>query len=110
MDFQQNNKRKHEQEQAYQAWVDANASLIRQSGLPPSVMQSRDDWAYFLFFGYHDFGNWTTPPYTQIDFAWDELNETQRSVVEQLKNSWERACTAVSVLRKRLPCRKRLRG
>ncbi len=110
MGFQQNNKRKYEQEQAYRTWFETNTFLIQQSHLPPSVMQSRDDWAYFVFYGYHDLGNWTTPPFTHIDFTWEELDEPQRSAVDQLKNSWEIACDAVPVLRKRLPCGKRLRG
>ncbi|MBM3983437.1 MAG: hypothetical protein FJ304_24845 [Planctomycetes bacterium] len=64
MGFRQNNKRKAEQDTAFAGWKERNRERIGALGLPAPVLATRDDWAYFVFFGYHDYGNWNTPPGT----------------------------------------------
>ena len=68
MGFRQNNKRKAAQDAAFAAWKERNRERIVVSGLPAAVLATRDDWAYFVRYGYHDHGNWNTPPGTWIDY------------------------------------------
>src|SRR6266850_463624 len=85
MGFRQKNKRKQEQRLAFQQWLAANQAVLVGAGLPTSVTQTRDDWAYFLQYRYHDQGNWNTPPFTCIDFTWEELSAEQQEMVKVLK-------------------------
>src|SRR5262249_30770012 len=88
MGFRQENKVKREQAIAFETWRTTNDALIARSGLPASVIQSRDDWAYFLQNRYHDHGNWNTPPLTWIDFTWDDLSAEQQKAVRTLEANW----------------------
>src|SRR5262245_32724444 len=106
MGFRQHNKRKREQDLAFQAWLAANNELLARSGLPPSVTQSRDDWAYFLQFRYHDHGNWNTPPMTWIDFTWDQLSSEQQAAVLSLEASWDEYVRSHPNLAKRISAQK----
>jgi hypothetical protein len=107
MSFRQGNKRKHEQQVTFRNWLTANEGLIGRSGLPTSVLQSRDDWAYFLFFRYHDQGNWNTPPFTSIDFVWDDLSPQEQDVVLSLEEKWSGWLERHPILAERLPAQKR---
>jgi hypothetical protein len=102
MGFRQNNKRKAEQGAAFAAWKERNRERIAAAGLPVSVLATRDDWAYFVRYGYHDHGNWNTPPGTWIDFTGDELTETQRPVVAELESDWTETVKREPILAERL--------
>lgn len=106
MGFRQHNKQMREQDLAFQAWLEANSELVARSGLPPSVTNSRDDWAYFLKFRYHDFGNWNTPPMTWIDFTWDQLSSEQEAAVRSLEASWGEHVRSHPNLAKRISAQK----
>ncbi len=106
MGFRQHNKRKRDQHLAFQSWLEANNELVAKSGLPVSVTQSRDDWAYFLQFRYHDHGNWNTPPMTWIDFTWDELSSEQQAAVQSLEGSWDEYIHSHPNLAKRISAQK----
>jgi hypothetical protein len=108
MGFRQDNKRKREQQSAYQSWLAANSVLIDESGLPTTVTQSRDDWAYFLQFRYHDHGNWNTPPFTCIDFIWDDLPSERQKIVQALETNWKQWLDRYPILAKRLSAQKAL--
>ena len=105
MGFRQNNKRKAEQA-AFAVWKERNREQISASGLPVSVLATRDDWAYFVLVGYHDHGNWTTPPGTWIDFTGDELTEAQRRVVAELVTDRAETVEREPILAERLPAQK----
>ena len=60
MIFRQGNKRKHEQQGAFLAWLAAIAGRVNVECR--FLFRSRDDWAHFLFFRYHDQGNGTPLP------------------------------------------------
>jgi hypothetical protein len=79
-----------------------NRELLEQSGLPGCVTRSRDDWAYFLFFGYHQVGNWNTPPDAPLDFRWDELGAGQQRAVEELRVRWGTFCSSHPILGRRV--------
>jgi hypothetical protein len=106
MVFRPHNKRKRQQHLAFQTWLEANQDLVARSGLPASVTQSRDDWAYFLLFGYHDHGNWNTAPLTWIDFTWDELAPEQQEIVRALETSWKAYLGRYPILGARIPAQK----
>jgi hypothetical protein len=106
MGFRQNNKRKRDQSLAFQGWLEGNNELIAKAGLPASVTQSRDDWAYFLYFRYHDFGNWNTPPFTGIDFTWDEFSSEQQVAVHILEVRWDEYVRSHPILADRIPAQK----
>jgi hypothetical protein len=106
MAFRQHNKRKRDQDVAFHAWLEANRDAVAKSGLPVSVTQCRDDWAYFLKFRYHDHGNWNTPPMTWIDFRWDELSSDQQAIVQSLEASWDECVPSNPILAERIPAQK----
>ncbi len=106
MGFRQNNKRKRQQDQTYRAWLVANSDLMSRACLPATVMASRDDWAYFLHYRYHDHGNWHTPPFTWIDFTWDELSPEQEEAVLALEASWEVYSSSHPILAEIIPAQK----
>jgi hypothetical protein len=106
MGFRQHNEKKHEQQLVFQSWLEANRDLIARSGLPECVTRSRDDWAYFLKFGYHNHGNWNTPPSTWIDFTWDQLSAEQQAVIKDLEALWNGYIREHPILAKRLPAQR----
>jgi hypothetical protein len=79
MGFRRDGKSAFARARDWRAWLDANASLLRASGLPPSVLRSARDWQYLLRYGYHCAG-----PYPDIDFRLEELNGTQRAAFRDL--------------------------
>jgi hypothetical protein len=98
MAFRRNGKERLAQRRAYAVWLADNRTLLERAGLPDCVTRSRDDWAYFALFRYHQVGNWHTPPNFQFDFQWEDLNESQQRVVEELLVRWEAFCTAHPIL------------
>ena len=102
MGFRQNGKTKLAQRRAYAAWLAESKGLLERSGLAECVTRSRDDWAYFLFFGYHQVGNWNTPPDSQQDFRWEDLDEGQRHAVEELRVRWKVFSMSNPILEQRL--------
>jgi hypothetical protein len=106
MGFRQNNKQKAEQDAAFVAWKERNHERFVRSGLPEAVLATRDDWAYFVQCGYHEHGNWNTPPGTWIDFTGAELTEAQRRVVAELESDWTEAVKREPILATRLPAQK----
>ena len=106
MSFRRDNKRKREQELAFHQWLSANQPVLARAGLPACVLQSRDDWAYFLQYRYHDHGNWNTPPFTGIDFTWEELSAEQQEMAETLEVNWNEFLRSQPILAERLPAQK----
>jgi len=106
MGFRQNNKSKRAQAVAFQQWLTANQALFARAGLPASLTQSRDDWAYFLQYRYHDHGNWSTPPFTWIDVAWEDLFAEQREIVGALEANWNEHLRSHPILAERISAQK----
>jgi hypothetical protein len=79
MSFRRNGKSAHKNARSWNAWVAANADLLRAAGLPLSVFRSRQDWKYLLKFGYHCDG-----AYPNIDFMLDEMTQPQRAAFQTL--------------------------
>ena len=93
MGFRRDGKSEHARTRTWQAWLDANAALLRAAGLPASVVRTEDDWRYLLRYGYHCAG-----PYPAIDFRLEELTEAQRAAFRDLLaatlGEGERECAA----------------
>lgn len=106
MSFAQNNSAKRDQKRVFEAWLDANRDLIAATGLPSPVFETRDDWAYFACHGYHDTGNWHSPPFTAINVTSESLDVAELQAVKQLGESWDEWCIRHPILEKLLPSTK----
>jgi hypothetical protein len=77
--FRRNGKLKHSEGRSWNAWWEKHEELLRATGLPQSVLRSRKDWNYLLFYGYH-----CNRAYPNIDFTLEELSAGQRTAFRQL--------------------------
>lgn len=94
MAFRRDGKTAHDKQQEWSVWQDSNADLITAAGLPPNVTRSRNDWQYFLGYGYHCddyYGKFIN----NIEFSVDELDGSRRDALRQLLTAWELENTAV---------------
>jgi hypothetical protein len=93
MGFRRDGEAAHDRARSWRAWLDANAHLLRASGLPPSVVRIPDDWQYLLRYGYHFDG-----PYPAIETRLEELTEAQRAAFRELLaatlSAGQRECAA----------------
>jgi hypothetical protein len=79
MGFRRNGKAAHDRARQWRLWLEAHAKLLRQCGLPASVLCSRKDWDYLLRYGYH-----CRAAYPDIDFRLEELSSSQRNAFREL--------------------------
>ena len=79
MTFRRNGNEAFARSRSWEVWRTANAELLTASGIPPSVIRTREDWLYFLRYGYHCDG-----PYPAIDFRLDDLNGPQVAALGRL--------------------------
>ena len=61
------------------SWLDTNAALIRDRGLPSSAIRNEEDRRYPPRYGYHCAG-----PCPAIDFRLEELSESERAAFRAL--------------------------
>ena len=102
METRQEKESRREQAAAYKAWLNANKQLIAQARLPAAVVRSRDDWASFLFYGYHTVGPWMGNE-TVFDLKQDQMGRPQQTALNELKRSWAAHCAAFPILDHRIP-------
>jgi hypothetical protein len=79
MSFRRAGKNEHAATQSWRAWLERYAEMLRDAGLPPSILESPAEWEYLLRYGYHCDG-----AYPNIDFRLDELSEAQRAAFKRL--------------------------
>lgn len=79
MSFRRPGKSLHANAEAWHDWKVQYADLLRDCGLPTSVLRSRTDWLYFLRYGYHCAG-----AYPNIDFNSRGMAPAQRASLNRL--------------------------
>lgn len=102
MSFRQNNHERQTQQKAFVRWREKVQPDIELMQLPSTVIETRDDWQYFVDYSIHDSGNFRTSPFTFIDATADDFDGEQSAAFERVKETWRLECENIAILNRRV--------
>jgi hypothetical protein len=79
MAFRRDGNKAFVESRRWNTWLAEHSVLLASCGLPPQILRRKEDWDYFLHYGYHCDG-----AYPNIDFRLEDLNVSQLTNLRQL--------------------------